>query len=159
AGRARLFRQMLTESFMLAGTACVGGMLVGWLGLRVLVGMRPESLSELSDAKLNVTVLAVTIGLSILTGLVFCLVRPHYASHDALKAGTLGSSGTRRQFRARAVLIVSEMALSAALLVGASLLVRSVIHLQTLDPGFKPTGLYAAQFTLPNARYPSPISR
>ena len=163
AGRGRVFRQMLTESLLLAGVACIGGIVVGWLGLRVLVGMRPESLSELGDARLDATVLLATIAVSLATGLVFGLVgalqASHEATHEALRAGSLGSSGTRRQFRARATLIVSEMALSAALLVGASLLVRSVIHLQTLDPGFQPAGLYAVQFTLPEAKYPSGDAR
>ena len=160
AGRPRLFRQLVTESLVLAATGCAGGLVIGWAGLRVLVSLRPASLSELSMARMDATTLLVTVALSAVTGLVFGVVgalqSARHSTHESLKAGTLSASHTRRHNRLRSLLVVSEMALSATLLVGATLLVRSVIHLQTKDPGFEPRGLYAVQVSLPEKSYATP---
>ena len=158
AGRGRVLRQLLTESLLLAGAGCVGGLVLGWIGLRTLVAARPASLSELSDVHMNGTVLLATVGLSVVTGILFGLVGAVQASrqstHEWLKAGSLTSSGTRRQSRMRTTLVVSEMALSATLLVGAMLLVRSVMHLQSIDPGFDVKRLYAVDIRLSDVKYP-----
>ena len=160
AGRARLFRQLVTESLVLAAAGCIGGLAVGWVGLRLLIALRPISLAELSAARLDGTTLVVTIALSVLTGVVFGVVgalqAAQHSTHESLKAGSLSTSHTRRHNRMRSLLVVSEMALSATLLVGASLLVRSVIHLQTLDPGFRASGLYSVDVSLPDKRYAEP---
>jgi putative ABC transport system permease protein len=152
AGRTRLFRQLLTESLVLAAAGCVGGLAVGWLGLRALVAMRPESLSQLSAAHMDGATLLVTMVIAAGTGVVFGLAGAMHVSrhstHEALKAGALSTSQGRRHRRLRSMLVVSEMALSATLLVGAVLLVRSIIHLQTLDPGFEPAGLYAVSVSM-----------
>ena len=159
AGTGRLVRQLLTESMVLATAGCVGGILLGWLGLRLLVGLRPESLSELATARLDGETLLVAIALAALTGLLFGLVgavqSARSSTHESLKAGALATSHARRQNRLRSLLVVSEIALSTTLLVGASLLVRSVVRLQTRDPGFAPTGLYGMKLVLSDKNYPT----
>ena len=163
AGTSRLVRQLLTESLVLAVAGSAGGLLVGWAGLRTLIALRPASLSNLDSARMDTTTLLVTIALGILTGLLFGLVgaiqSARHSTHESLKAGTLSTSQSRRQNRLRGLLVVSEIALSTTLLVGASLLVRSVVRLQLMNPGFNATGLYGIQVVLPENSYKTPASR
>ena len=152
ASRTRLVRQLLTESLVLAAAGCIGGIVVGWLGLRALVAIRPDSLAELSEARMDATTLLVTAGLAALTGVIVGLLgamqTKRFAANDALKAGAGTVSQSRRQRRLRSMLVMSEMAVSTVLLVGATLLVRSILHLQTVDPGFNPERLYALQIAV-----------
>lgn len=149
AGRARLFRQLLTESLVLTLAGSVAGLAVGWGALRLLVAVRPVGAGELADAHLDGAALLVALGLSVITGVVFGMIgvvqAARYSTHETLKAGALATSATRRHHRARGLLVVSQMALSTTLLVGATLLVRSVIHLETMDPGFRTERLYTVQ--------------
>jgi predicted permease len=158
ASRVRLVRQLLTESLLLALAGCVGGVLVGWLGLRALVAVRPDSLAELSEARMDGSTLLVTAGLAALTGVIVGLLgtlqTARFSANDALKAGAISVSQSRRQRRLRSVLVVSEMAVSTVLLVGATLLIRSIVHLQTVDPGFDASRLYAVQLPL-RGQYPT----
>lgn len=146
AGRGRLFRQMVTESLLLAGAGGLIGIAVGWAGLHAIVSLRPPSLSQLANAHMNGTTLLVALGLAALTGVVFGVVgalqSARLASPDVLRVGTPTSPG-RGHGRLRSLLVVTEMALSTTLLVGAALLIRSVAHLQLTDPGFTPQGLYS----------------
>ncbi len=145
AGRNRLFRQLVTESLVLAAAGGLVGIGVGWAGLRVLVSLRPASLSQLANAHMDATTLFVAMALAALTGVVFGLVGAlqsiRLTSPDVLKVGAPTSAG-RGHARLRSLLVVTEMALSTTLLVGAALLIRSVAHLQLTDPGFQPQGLY-----------------
>ena len=149
AGRARLFRQLLTESLVLTAAGCVAGIAIGWAALRLLVAARPAGAGELAGAHLDGAALLVALGLSVVTGVVFGMIgvvqSARYSTHETLKAGALSTSATRNHHRVRGLLVVSQMALSTTLLVGATLLVRSVIHLETMDPGFRPEGLYSVQ--------------
>lgn len=147
ASRARLLRQLITESLVLAGAGCAAGVGVAWLAVRALEALRPASMAELADVRLDGATLALAVAIAAVTGVVFGIVGAthgrRYAAHDALKAGARSVGHTARQRRTRSTLVVSEMAVSATLVVGAVLLVRSLIHLQTMDPGFEPAGLYA----------------
>ena len=160
AGAGRLFRQLLTESLLLSLSGCVGGLVVGWAGLKLLVNARPESLSDLAAARMDGTTLLATIILSVTTGVVFGLIGAFQASrlstHDALKAGSSAASHARAHGRLRGVLVVTEMAVCTMLLIGAALLVRSVVSLQTRDPGFDSKGLYSIDVELPQDRYKTP---
>jgi len=162
ASRVRIVRQLLTESLLLAVAGCVGGILAGWLGLRALVAMRPDSLAELAEARMDGTTLLVTAALAALTGIIVGLLgtlqAARFSANDALKAGAISVSQSRRQRRLRSVLVVSEMAISTVLLVGATLLIRSIVHLQTVDPGFDTSRLYAVQLPL-RREYPTPQAR
>jgi putative ABC transport system permease protein len=163
AGAGRLVRQLLTESLVLAAAGCAGGILVGWLGLRGLVGLRPATMSELTAARMDGWTLLVAVGLATLTGLLFGIVgavqSARHSAHESLKAGALSTSHARRQNRLRSLLVVSEIALSTTLLVGASLLVRSVVSLQTKNPGFVATGLYGVKLVLGDEHYPNRASK
>jgi predicted permease len=163
AGTGRLVRQLLTESLVLASAGCVGGVAVGWLGLRSLIALRPSTLSDLDAARMDTTTLLVAIGLGVVTGLLFGVVgaiqSARHSTHEALKAGTLSTSHSRRQQRLRGLLVVSEIALSTTLLVGASLLVRSVVRLQTRNPGFDARGLYGVSIILPEKSYPTTAAK
>ena len=162
ASRVRIVRQLLTETLMLAAAGCLGGILVGWLGLRALLAIRPDSLAELAEARMDGTALLVTAGLAALTGIVVgvlgTLQTARFSANDALKAGALSVSQSRRQRRLRSVLVVSEMAVSTVLLVGATLLIRSIVHLQNVDPGFDTSRLYAVQLPL-RREYPTSEAR
>jgi putative ABC transport system permease protein len=147
AGRGRLFRQLLTESFVLAATGAAFGIGVGWAMLRTMIAIRPSSRPELTAAHLDFTTLAVVIAVAVASGVVFGVLGAVQSSrsstHDSLKAGSLAASLGRGHRRLRSVLVVSEMALSAMLIVGAALVVRSLVSLQHTNLGFDPRGLYA----------------
>ncbi len=147
AGRGRLFRQLLTESLLLALAGAAGGLAVGWAMLRTMIAMRPSSHDELKAAHLDFTTLAVVIGVALASGVVFGVLGAVQSSrsstHDSLKSGALSASAGRSHRRLRSALVVSEMALSAMLVVGAALVVRSLASLQRTNLGFDPHGLYA----------------
>jgi putative ABC transport system permease protein len=162
ASRVRIVRQLLTESLLLAGAGCFGGVLTGWLGMRALVSMSPDSLAELAEARMDGTTLLVTAALAALTGIIVgilgTLQAARFSANDVLKAGTISASQSRRHRRLRSVLVVSEMAVSTVLLVGATLLIRSMLHLQTVDPGFDTSRLYTVQLPL-RREYPTTLAR
>jgi putative ABC transport system permease protein len=151
AGHGRLFRQAVTESLVLAFLGCLAGLAVGWAGLRALVALRPDSLSELRVAHMDATTLLVAVGLTVLTGVVFGLVgatqSARLASPEVLRIGAPTAAGAGRG-RTRSLLVITEMALCTTLLVGAALLIRSVVHLQLADPGFDMDGLYTVSADL-----------
>jgi predicted permease len=163
ANRLRLVRQLLTESLLLAAAGCVGGIVAGWAGLRVLVAIRPDNLPELEVARIDGYTMLVTAALAMATGLVVGLLGAWQAArtsaHDALKSGALTASQSRRQRRLRSLVVTSEMAVSMVLLVGAMLLVRSMVHLQRIEPGFNAAGLYSIEIPMPSSAYPNAPAR
>jgi putative ABC transport system permease protein len=163
AGRGRLLRQLLTESLLLTGVGAAFGIAIGWAGLELLVGLRPAALDSLQLARLDSTTLAIAIGVAVASGVLFgilgVLQSARSSTNDSLKASALSSSHSRRERRLRGGLVVSEMALSATLIVGAVMLVRSVVNLQRTDLGFTPHGLYAVSLPLDNYGFRTPASR
>jgi len=162
AGRAQIIRQLLTESMLLAAGGCALGLFVGTLGLRLIVSLRPHNINELSNAHIDARVLSVTILVSAITGIAFGLTAAIHSvrsgSFAILRSSTGGTAGKSRH-RLRSLLVVSEMALSVILLVGATLLIRTVINLHRIDPGFDTTNLYALPFSLPRSRYRDTVTR
>ena len=163
AGRGRLLRQLLTECMLLTGVGAALGIAIGWAGLKGLVALRPGSLDSLQLARLDGTTLAIAIGVAVASGLLFgilgVLQSSRSSTNDSLKASALSSSHSRRERRLRAGLVVSEMALSATLIVGAVMLVRSVVNLQRSDLGFTPHGLYAVTLPLDDYGFNTPAAR
>lgn len=157
AGRMRVFLQLATESLVLTVSGGVCGVLVGWAGLRILVGMRPNSLSDLASAHLDGTTLAVSLILAVVGGVGFGLIGAlhsrKYSTSDSLKSGAPSTSAGRRHGGARALLVISEMALSTTLVVCATMVIRSVINEQQADLGFTPSNLYTVTLTPPRSRY------
>jgi putative ABC transport system permease protein len=159
AGRRRLVAQLLTESLVLALAAGVLGTAIGSLGLRGLVALVPAGTGLPPSLGIDLTVLAFTAGLSLLTGVVFGLVPALQSSRPDLLAvlregGRSVGGAARRRFRDG--LVVAEVALSLVLLVGAGLLLRSVLALQGADPGFRSDRILTMEFRLPATRYTQP---
>ena len=163
AGRWRLGRQLLTESTILAIVGCLAGIAFGWAGVRALAATRADSLSALARTQVDGTALWVAVGMSVFAALVFgCTAALHAVrrtTSDALRATSSAGTAAPRTHRLRSLLVVSEMALSALLLVGAALLVRSVINLQQVDVGFDTKNLYAMTVSLSRERFPSAAER
>ena len=163
AGRGRLARQMLTEGVVLSVFGGIGGLALGLIGVRALVATSSTQVPGLVDTSIHPAVLAFTMGLSIVTGLVFGLVPAMAVSRGntsaILKDDNARSSPGRRTGITRAVLVVAETALALVLLVGAGLLIKSFARLQNVDPGFSTENVLTAQMSLPAARYPDPPAR
>ncbi|MEX2179312.1 MAG: ABC transporter permease [Gemmatimonadaceae bacterium] len=163
AGTGRLFRQLLTESLLLSFAGCLGGIVVGWAALRALVAARPQALADLASVRMDGSTLLLTAAIAVATGLLFgvtgAIHAARHSTNEALKAGALATSGSRRRGRARSLLVVSEMALCTVLLVSAGLLLRSVSHLRHKDIGFDPRGLYTLEPRLPAERYTSAAAK
>src|SRR5438552_3144779 len=140
ASPARVIRQLLTESVLL-GIACgCIGLLLAKLGVRVLLATLATNVPRSEATALYIHVLFYTLGISVLTGIVFGLIpalktlRPD--THETLKEGGRGSSGARH--RAQSVFIVGEMAMAVVLLIGAGLMIRTLSALGNVNPGFDP---------------------
>jgi len=163
AGRWRLARQLLTESTMLAMAGCIAGVAVGYAGVRALAVLRPDSLNALSHTRVDAYTLLVAVAMSAFAGIAFgCTAALHAVrrtTSDALRASASSGTGAPQTHRLRSLLVVTEMALSAMLLVGAALLVRSVIKLQHVETGFDTRNLYAMTVNLARERYPSGTER
>jgi putative ABC transport system permease protein len=159
AGRARLVRQQLTESLLLALLGGAAGLLLAMWGTDLLAAAAPPGIPRVSEVGVDGRVLSFTLGLSLITGVLFGLAPALQASradlNESLKEGGRGGAGPRRH-RARAVLVVAEVALALVLLAGAGLLLRSFQRLQAIDPGFDPREVLAVEIELPDGRYPEP---
>jgi predicted permease len=158
ASRTRLVRQMLVESVMLAGVAGAGGILVAMAAGPLLSRFNPPTDLMLRPAiTVDGGVVAFTALLSVLTGVVFGLA-PAFQSARAQVIVALrdeSSAGSRHRSRLRDALVVTQVALSAMLLVGAGLFLRSLVAAERLDPGFNPRDLTLAGYNLfPNGYSP-----
>ncbi|HYV07671.1 MAG TPA: ABC transporter permease [Blastocatellia bacterium] len=157
AGRSRLIRQLLTESVMLALLGGLLGLGIAWLGLRALVGINPPNIPRLEAIGIDTRVLVFTLFVSLLAGLVFGLVPAIQASrpdlNEALKEGARGSTGGIGRRRVRSILVVTEVALTQMLLIGAGLMLKSFYSLQQVNPGFSPENVLTMQVTLPPSKY------
>ena len=163
AGRGRIARLLMTETLLLGILGCAGGVLVAWLGLKILLASRPPGLSYVAGVSLDMRALGVAVALSLVTSVAFGVFASLHAlrrpTQSILKSSGTGVSATRGHHRLRGLLIVSEIAFSAVLLVGASMLLRTVWNLNRIDPGFEPRGAYAMEVFLPMERYPNDAAR
>lgn len=162
AGRARVIRQLLTESVLLSVIGGVLGLGLAAWGVSLLSNLSQIRIPRAHEIGLDWRVLLFTLGVSVLTGILFGLVPALQVSggnlHDTLKeGGRSGQSGARG--RLRSALIVAEMALALMLLVGAGLLMRSFWQLQQVSPGFQPQGVLSLMVSLPGQKYKEPPQR
>jgi putative ABC transport system permease protein len=157
AGRVRLIRQLLTESVMLSLMGGAVGLMLALWGLDLLMAFQPANLPRLESVRLDAQVLTFTLGVSVLTGLVFGLVPAWRASranlNEALKESGRSTTASGGRHRFSNLLVVSELALAIVLLTGAGLLIKGFWRLSTVDPGFKPEHLLSMRLELPEARY------
>ena len=156
ASRSRVVRLLLTESVLLAIVGGAVGLLLAIWSLDLLVSLKPANLPRLAEIGVNRTVFLFTAAVSVFTGVLFGLAPAWQVSksdlNEGLKESGRGSDGPRRH-RIRALLVVSEVALSIVLLIGAGLMIRSFARLLAVDPGFKPDHVLTAFVSLPVAKY------
>ena len=157
ASRFRLIRQLLTESALLAIGAGALGILLALWGINALVALIPADITPTKGIQIDTVVFGFTLVLSLITGLVFGVVPAWQATrgelNESLKDGGRGSSGGLRRSRVRSVLIVSEIALSLVLLIGAGLMIKSFIRLVHVNPGFETGHIATMRLSLPAAQY------
>jgi len=155
ATRWRVARQFLTESLMLALAGGALGSLLAMWGTRLIISLSPEGITRISDTRLDARVLAFTALVSVLTGALFGLAPALSVSRaglaEALKEGGRSVSGGMRSARARNLLVVAQVALTLVLLVGAGLLVQTLVRLQNVPLGFDPRNV----LTMTVAKSPS----
>jgi putative ABC transport system permease protein len=160
ASRTRLIRQLLTESLLLSIVGALFGSGLARVGVSAVASMASKAFPRLATAALDPATLAFTVGVAVITGLIFGLVPALQVSqsttYESLKEGSRGSSTGSGHQRLRKLLVVGEVALSLSLLAGAGLLIRSFINLQNVDPGFKADGVLTIRVALPGARYTQP---
>jgi putative ABC transport system permease protein len=140
AGRSRLLRQLFTESLLLALTGGAAGLALAYGGIRLLQAWNPGNLPRMEAVHLDGRVLAFSLLVSLLAGILFGLVPALQGSAPdltaSLKEGGRGSTASAGRRRGRSILVVSEIALSLVLLIGAGLLLRSFFLLERVEPGF-----------------------
>ena len=157
AGRGRLVRQVLTEAIVLALLGGISGIFVGSSALQLLLSLHPSNVPRLSEVHLDGTVLAFSFAACALTGVLFGILpavrlgQPNLS--EVLKEGSKlsASIGTGQ---IRRLLVVSEIALSLMLLLGAGLLIRSFFRLESVRPGFDTTNILTMRMNVPLNRYP-----
>ena len=159
AKRAQLVRQLLTESVLLAFVGGALGLLLAYGGVRMLVKLNPTNLPRADEIGIDASVMAFTLFVSLLTGLVFGLAPALQTSkanlQETLKEGGRSASSDRGGHAVRRVLVVAEVALALTLLTGAGLLIRSFARLQGVTPGFDASNLLTFNLALPGSRYSS----
>ena len=158
ASRWQLLRQMLTESVLLAVLGGISGTFLAIWGVEFLQALGSKTVPRIGEANLDLTVLLVTLGVSVVTGILFGLV-PALASGkpeltEALKEGGRGSTSGVRRNRIRNLLVIAEVALALVLLVSAGLLIKSFVRLQNVDPGFNSRNVLTMELALPVLKYP-----
>jgi putative ABC transport system permease protein len=156
ASRWRVARQLLTESVLLSVVGGGAGLLLAMWGVDLLLKLDENQIPRAPEIGLDSNVLLFTLGVSVLTGVIFGLAPALQTSnvnlHDTLKeGGRSGRAAVRRGVRN--ALVVTEIAFAVVLLVGAGLLIRSFMRLQQVDPGFQPHGVLSMLVSLPSNKY------
>jgi putative ABC transport system permease protein len=163
ATRFRLAQQFLTESILLALLGGGLGVLVAAWGVQFLSRMQNLPLPRAEAIGVDTRVLLFSLGISLLTGILFGLAPSWKTSRvnlmDALKESSRGSSSGPRRNRLGAALVVAELALSVVLLVGAGLLLKSFVRLLHVNLGFAPENILTFQISLPTTKYPQPFQK
>jgi putative ABC transport system permease protein len=163
ARRGSVVRQLLTESAVLALLGGVAGLLLAFWGTHLLGTLDSLRMPHVEAIKIDATVLAFTLAVSLLVGLVFgaapALQAVRTDVNDALKHGIVGLGQAPRRYLRRGLLVVAETAMAMVLLTGAGLLLKSFILLRQVDPGYQPDGLLTFQLNLDRQKFPTPEQR
>jgi len=158
AGRGRILRQFVAEGVVVATLGAVLGLALAYWGLKALLAANPESIPRAAEIGLDPAVLAFTVGVAVLTSVVFGLAPLLHVQRDAvasaIKEGDARSTASSARNRVRHGLVVAEIALAVMLVTGAGLLLRSFSNLTGVDAGFEPKGLVTFGVVLPQATYP-----
>ena len=157
ANRLRIVRQLLTEAVMLSVFGAALGLLLAYLSVPALLALLPPSFPIYQEVRIDTTVLAVTFGLAVITGLLFGLAPASSLSRhdlvDAFKDDATRTTSSRRSAWARQILVVAEVTICMLLLVGAGLLLQTFMKMRAIDPGFDLRGVTTARMSLQGDRY------
>jgi putative ABC transport system permease protein len=159
AGRGRLIRQLLTESVLLALLGGALGLLLAFWLVELLVTFSPDGTPRAREIAVDGPMLVFTLGVALVTGVIFGLVPALQASRPDLNQSLKENKGANASgggHRIRNVLVVAEIALALVLLVGAGLLMKSFVNLLKVDPGFNAENVLTLRVGLPRTRYPEP---
>ena len=161
ARRGRLVRQLMTEGVLLAVAGGLAGVGFGYGGVRALASLAPAAeLPELRHVSLSVPVLALSLGLSVLTGFLFSVLPAFTLSgvspQASLQEGGRGNTRNARSLRLKTGLVIGEVALTLALLLCAGDIVHSFVRYMSVDPGFDARNVLAMHMSLPKQKYPDP---
>jgi putative ABC transport system permease protein len=163
AGRRRVVRQLLTESLLLALVGGVVGLLVAWWGCSLINGFLVETDLNMPASSMDVRVLAFTFLISLLTGVAFGVVPALESSrvnlNESLKESGRTSSPGFAHRRLKSLLVISEVALSLVLLMGAGILIKSFVRLWLTNPGFSKEKILTMTVPISNALFPDPFKR
>lgn len=162
ASRLRLIRQFLTESILIAAIGGSVGLLVSIIGVNLLKAFIPGNISQAQAITIDVKVLIFTLFVSLLTGLIFglapALQTSNFNLNETLKEGKGAMAGSGNN-RIRSLLVITEIAFSLILLMGAGLLINSFLRLRNVDPGFRSDNLLTMKVELPESKYPDKTRR
>ena len=161
AGRVRIIRQLLTESIVLSVAGGAFGLLLGFVSVRALLAMNPGDIPRIGQHGAAVTmdwrVLVFTVVVSLATGILFGLIPALDVSREdlsvTLKEGSGRSGASHRQNRTRSLLVISELALALVLLIGAGLLIRTLVVLRAINPGFDAHNVLTMRMSLAGSQF------
>ncbi|PYT06403.1 MAG: hypothetical protein DMF60_09455 [Acidobacteria bacterium] len=160
ASRGRLIRQLMLESLPLGLLGGGAGLLLAVWGIEAMVSMLPASIPRYNAITIDARVLVSTLGVSLLTTLIFGLLPAFQIARadvqNALNESGRSGTASRRQGRLRDVLVAVEMALALVLLIGAGLMIQSFMKLRQVDPGFSAQNILTMRIPLPDSKYPVP---
>jgi predicted permease len=163
AGLSRLLGQFVTEGIVLSALGSIFGLALAYGGLQLIVRANPGSLPRASEIGIDAPVLLFTIGVSVLTGIVFGFAPVMHLVgqnlHETLKAAAGRTTGGSSTNRFRTALVTVELALALVLLIGAGLLVKTFWKLQQVNAGLDPTNVLSMRVSLPQAAYSKPEQR
>jgi predicted permease len=158
AGRWRMVRQLLTESVLLSVLGGALGLIIALWGVDALVALSPPNMLGTERIGLSLPVLAFTFVVSLLTGVVFGLVPALEVTrlnlNESLKETGKSNMSSRRSRRLSSGFVVAQVALALVLLIGSTLMIKSFLRLQAVDPGFKTENLLTLRVTVPESKYP-----
>ncbi len=158
ANRARLITQLLAESLLLSAAGAAVGLVIAHYGIKTLVALQPAGINRPQEIHLGLAVLVFTTAVSIGVALLFGIIPALQAARTDVNASlhnVRGAQGAVSSGRVRQLLVVSEVALACVLLVGAGFMMKSLLAVLKVDPGFKPDHLLTMKFSLPESRYGS----
>jgi len=158
ASRWQILRQLWIENLLLASIGGITGVGIGFIALCGLLSLLPEDFLPVTGVALDARVLAFTTVVTLFTSVLFGML-PALAARRVDLRSSLASrvTSSAHSVRLRQALIAGEVALTVVLLAGSGLLIRTLIHLQTLPPGFNPDGVMTAKASLDDARYKDPV--
>ena len=157
APRSRVVRQLLTESLLISFVGGGIGLALALVGVKALVSLLPANFPRAHDIHVSAPVFVFTLAVSVVTGILFGLAPALQASrtdpNQGLHKGGRATTGSGHQSRLRNALVVSEVGLACVLLIGAGLMLRSLLNIVHLDPGFKQDHVLTASLSLPHTEY------